>query len=205
MACACSARSIIFPQPPVAQHDVAGGTAAASRRSQIDRPADLRRAPARANQRGMRIALFEPEIAGNVGAILRLGACLGAAVDIIEPMGFEWDDRRVRRAAMDYIDHVTIARHASFDAFSEVRGAGRLVLFTTRSSQSIYDFQFRADDVLLFGKESAGVPATVADACHARVRIPMLPQVRSMNLASSAALALGEALRQTGTLPSSPS
>lgn len=149
----------------------------------------------------MRIALFEPEIAGNVGAILRLGACLGAAVDLIEPMGFEWDDRRVRRAAMDYIDHVAITRHADFDAFRTAIGPRRLVLFTTKSAQSAYDFGFRADDVLLFGKESAGVPPTVAAACDARVRIPMRSQVRSMNLATSAALALGEALRQTATLP----
>lgn len=150
----------------------------------------------------MRIALFEPEIAGNVGAILRLAACLGAAVDIIEPMGFTWDDRRVRRTAMDYIDHVIIARHADFDAFRAAIGARRLVLFTTKSRQSAYDFAFMADDVLLFGKESAGVPAAVADGCDARLRIPMRPQVRSMNLATSAALALGEALRQTANLPS---
>ncbi len=149
----------------------------------------------------MRIALFEPEIAGNVGAVLRLGACLGVAVDLIEPMGFVWDDRRVRRAAMDYIDHVSIARHAGFDAFRETAGSNRLVLFTTKASQSVYDFAFAPDDILLFGKESAGVPVTVADACQARVRIPLRPQVRSMNLASSAALALGEALRQTQALP----
>jgi len=149
----------------------------------------------------MRIALFEPEIAGNVGAVLRLGACLGVAVDLIEPMGFVWDDRRVRRAAMDYIDHVSIARHAGFDAFRETAGSNRLVLFTTKASQSVYDFAFAPDDILLFGKESAGVPVTVADACQARVRIPMRPQVRSMNVASSAALALGEALRQTQALP----
>ena len=149
----------------------------------------------------MRIALYEPEIAGNVGAVLRLGACLGVAVDLIEPMGFAWDDRRVRRAAMDYIDHVAIARHAGFDAFRATSGTQRLVLFTTSASRSLYDFAFTADDVLLFGKESAGVPAAIADACLARVRIPMRPQVRSMNLASSVALALGEALRQTGTLP----
>lgn len=102
---------------------------------------------------------------------------------------------------MDYIDHVTIVRHAGFDAFKATIGSGRLVLFTTKSHQSAYDFAFMADDVLLFGKESAGVPATVADACDARLRIPMRPQVRSMNLAMSAALALGEASRQTATLP----
>jgi tRNA (cytidine/uridine-2'-O-)-methyltransferase len=149
----------------------------------------------------MRIALFEPEIAGNVGAIMRLGACLGAAVDLIEPMGFEWDDRRVRRTAMDYIDHVVVARHAGFDAFRATTTGQRLVLFTTKSRQSVYDFVFRTDDVLLFGKESAGVPTSVAEACDARLSLPMRPQVRSMNLATAAALALGEALRQTGTLP----
>ena len=149
----------------------------------------------------MRIALFEPEIAGNVGAVLRLCACLGAAVDLIEPMGFAWDDRRVRRTAMDYIDHVSVSRHDGFDAFRATIGPRRLVLFTTKSRQSAYDFGFNADDVLLFGKESAGVPREIADACHARLCIPMQPQVRSMNLATSAALALGEALRQTATLP----
>lgn len=149
----------------------------------------------------MRIALFEPEIAGNVGAVLRLGACLGAAVDLIEPMGFAWDDRRVRRTAMDYIDHVAVARHAGFDAFRASVGTARLVLFSTKAKLSAYDFNFAPDDVLLFGKESAGVPSGVADACHARVRLPMRPEVRSMNLAMSVALALGEALRQTAALP----
>ena len=133
--------------------------------------------------------------------MLRLGACFGAAVDLIEPMGFEWDDRRVRRRAMDYIDHVHVVRHADFDAFRDAIGEQRLILFTTKGSQSAYDFRFRADDVLLFGKESAGVPPAVADACDARVRIPIRAFVRSFNLATSAALALGEALRQTGTLP----
>lgn len=149
----------------------------------------------------MRIALFEPEIAGNVGAVLRLAACMGAAVDLVEPMGFEWDDRRVRRTAMDYIDHVAVTRHRDFAAFKETVGASRLVLFTTKSSKSAYAFEFAPGDILLFGKESAGVPLAVADSCDARVRLPMRPQVRSMNLATSAALALGEALRQTGGLP----
>ena len=149
----------------------------------------------------MRIALYEPEIAGNVGSVLRLGACLGAAVDLIEPLGFVWDDKRVRRAAMDYIDHVEVARHANFEAFRASIGASRLVLFTTKAAQSAYDFAFGPDDVLLFGKESAGVPAEVAEACHARLRLPMRSGVRSINLAMSAALALGEGLRQTGGLP----
>ena len=152
----------------------------------------------------MRIALFEPEIAGNVGAVLRLSACLGAEVDLIEPMGFEWDDRRVRRAAMDYIDHVAVSRHASYEAFRATVGTRRVVLFTTKSSHSAYDFRYLADDILLFGKESAGVPLAVADACSARIRIPMRTGVRSMNLAMAAGLALGEALRQTSTLPGCP-
>jgi tRNA (cytidine/uridine-2'-O-)-methyltransferase len=149
----------------------------------------------------VRVALFEPEIAGNVGAVLRLGACMGVAVDLIEPMGFAWDDRRVRRTAMDYIDHVEVRRHASFDAFRETLGHARLVLFTTKAQQSAYQFEFRADDVLLFGKESAGVPQAVADASGARVRVPMRAEVRSLNLATTTALGVGEALRQTGLLP----
>ena len=149
----------------------------------------------------MRIALFEPEIAGNVGAVMRLGACLGVGVDLIEPLGFAWDDRRVRRTAMDYIDHVEIARHAGFNAFRATIGTSRLVLFTTKARQSPYQFSFRADDVLLFGKESGGVPQDVAEACDDRLRIPIRPEVRSLNLATAATLAVGEALRQVGVLP----
>lgn len=149
----------------------------------------------------MRIALYEPEIAGNVGAILRLGACMGVDVDLIEPMGFVWDDKRVRRAAMDYIDHVGVTRHAGFAAFKQAVAPARVVLFTTKADQYVHDFSFQPDDVLLFGKESAGVPAQVAQACDARVRIAIRPQVRSLNLAIASALALGEALRQTGGLP----
>ncbi|MCB2087890.1 MAG: tRNA (cytidine(34)-2'-O)-methyltransferase [Sphingomonadaceae bacterium] len=149
----------------------------------------------------MRIALFEPEIAGNVGAVLRLCACFGVPVELIEPLGFLWDDKRVRRAAMDYIDHVTITRHAGFDAFCEAVRPARLVLFTTKASESAYEFSYQPDDVLLFGKESAGVPPAVADRCDAKLRLPIRAEVRSMNLATSAALALGEGLRQTGQLP----
>ena len=149
----------------------------------------------------MRIALFQPEIAGNVGAVMRLGACFGVAVDLIEPMGFAWDDKRVRRAAMDYIDHVEVVRHAGFGAFHATIGDARLILMTTRAATSLYDFAFAPDDVLLFGMESAGVPSEVADAADAAIKIPLRPQVRSFNLATSAALALGEALRQTGKMP----
>lgn len=133
--------------------------------------------------------------------MLRLGACLGAGVDLIEPMGFAWDDKRVRRAAMDYIDHVAFTRHAGFEAFRASIGHARLVLFTTKANANAYDFAFEPDDVLLFGKESAGVPAGIANACNERVRLPIRAEVRSMNLATAAALALGEALRQVGGMP----
>lgn len=149
----------------------------------------------------MRVALFEPEIAGNVGAVLRLGACMGIAVDLIEPMGFAWDDRRVRRTAMDYIDHVEVARHPDFSAFQASRPGARLILFTSKATRSAYDHAFTASDILLFGKESAGVPSDIAEQCAVHLRIPMHPQVRSLNLATSAALAVGEALRQTDALP----
>ena len=149
----------------------------------------------------MRIALYEPEIAGNVCAVLRLGACLGVPVDLIEPLGFAWDDARVRRTAMDYIDHVQVTRHADWNAFHATIGTARLVLLTTKGSVSAYDFAFRSDDILLFGKESAGAPAHVHAACQGRIRLPMRAEVRSMNLAMSAGLALGEALRQTDGLP----
>ena len=117
-------------------------------------------------------------------------------------MGFTWDDRRVRRTAMDYIDHVEVVRHPSFEAFRQGT-CGRLVLLTTKAAASLYDFGFLPDDVLLFGKESGGVPENVAAVTDARLRIPIRSEVRSFNLAMSAALALGEALRQTSSLPSS--
>ena len=148
----------------------------------------------------MRLCLYQPEIAGNVGAVMRLGACMGVPIDLIEPMGFEWDDKRVRRTAMDYVDHVEVIRHASFQAF-RAAVAGRLILFTTKGSLSPYEFEFAEDDILMFGQESAGVPAQVAEQSDARLRIPIRGQVRSFNLATSAALALGEALRQTQGLP----
>jgi tRNA (cytidine/uridine-2'-O-)-methyltransferase len=148
----------------------------------------------------MRLALFEPEIAGNVGAVMRLGACMGVAIDLIEPMGFAWDDKRVRRTAMDYIDHVDVTRHPSFDAFRQAT-PGRLLLFTTKGDRSPYNFAFEAGDILLFGKESGGVTPSVADASEAKLRLPIRPGVRSFNLATAAAIALGEALRQTDGLP----
>ncbi len=149
----------------------------------------------------MRIALYQPEIAGNVGAVMRLGACMGVAVDLIEPMGFAWDDKRVRRTAMDYVDHVEVVRHSGFEAFQASIGQARLILLTTKADRSLYDFDFAPGDILLFGQESAGVPEEVAAKCDARLKIPIRAAVRSLNLATSAALAVGEALRQAGALP----
>ena len=149
----------------------------------------------------MRIALYKPEIAGNVGAVLRLAACLDVPVDLIEPMGFVWDDARVRRAAMDYIDHVAVTRHKGFDAFRATLGGARLILMTTKGGQSLYDATFGADDILLFGQESAGVPADVAATCDLKLKIPIAPEVRSLNVAMAAGIAAAEVLRQTGGLP----
>lgn len=149
----------------------------------------------------MRIALYQPEIAGNVGAVLRLAACFGVAVDLIEPMGFTWDDARVRRAAMDYIDHVTITRHKGFEAFHATIGDARLILMTTKGGPSLFDAKFEPEDVLLFGQESAGVPAEIAGICDLKLKIPIDPKVRSLNLAMAVAVATSELLRQTGNLP----
>ena len=151
----------------------------------------------------MRIALYEPDIPQNAGSILRLAACFGIGVDIIEPCGFLLDDKRFRRAGMDYLDHVKILRHGSWEKFRRahmVRG-GRLVLLTTRGEISHFHFAFRPDDILLFGRETSGVPAAVRAACDARVRIPMAAGLRSLNVAAAAAIAVGEALRQTGGFP----
>jgi tRNA (cytidine/uridine-2'-O-)-methyltransferase len=153
----------------------------------------------------MRIALYEPDIPQNTGTILRLAACLGAAADIIEPAGFPISDRAFRRAGMDYLDQVSIARHTSWEAFEAWRSqAGiRLILFTTGSRTSYLDHAFRTDDLLLFGRESAGVPQAVHQAAQARLVIPMRSGMRSLNVAMAAAMAVGEALRQTGGFPAS--
>ncbi len=148
----------------------------------------------------VRLALYQPDIAGNVGAVMRTCACLGTALDLIEPMGFQWDDKRVARAAMDYIDHVSVTRHADWEAFA-AQATGRLVLLTTRGATPLHDFAFAPRDVLLFGRESAGVPDEVHARADARVVIPMAPGVRSMNLSVSAGIVLAEALRQTGGWP----
>jgi tRNA (cytidine/uridine-2'-O-)-methyltransferase len=151
----------------------------------------------------MQIALYEPDIPQNTGTILRLAACFGLAAHIIEPAGFPVSDRAFRRAGMDYLDQVTILRHASWEAFAAWRAqAGvRLVLFTTRAGTCHLDHAFRNDDLLLFGRESAGVPEAVHRAAQARLVIPMRPGLRSLNVAMAAAMAVGEALRQTGGFP----
>lgn len=148
----------------------------------------------------MRIALYQPEIAGNVGAVLRLAACLGVPVDVIEPTGFTFSDARMRRAGMDYIDHVAVTRHPDWQSF-RAQTRGRLILLTTHGDTRLPDMMFDADDILLMGSESAGVPEAVPSACSARVRIPIARQVRSLNLAVAAGIAISEALRQTGGLP----
>lgn len=152
----------------------------------------------------MRLALYEPDIPQNAGAILRLGACFGIAVDIIEPCGFVLDDRRLKRAAMDYLAQVEIVRHASWAAFRQSR-SGRLVLLSTKARLPYHRFAFARDDVLLLGRETAGVPPEVAEAVDASVLIPMRPGLRSLNVALAAALVLGEALRQTALLPETSS
>jgi len=151
----------------------------------------------------LRLALFEPDIPANTGTMLRLGACLGVAVDIVEPAGFAFTVRELKRAALDYAGHAEIERHRSWSAFlaaHETRG-GRLVLLTTKATRLYTDFGFRADDTLLVGRESAGVPPEVHARADARLRIPMRPGLRSLNVAVAAAMVLGEAMRQCADWP----
>jgi tRNA (cytidine/uridine-2'-O-)-methyltransferase len=149
----------------------------------------------------MRIALFEPDIPQNTGAILRLAGCLGIGVDVIEPCGFVFDDRRLRRAGMDYLDLVAVRRHVSWPDYLAARGPGRLVLLSTQGPALYHRFRFRADDTLLLGRESVGAPAAVHAAADARVSIPMVEGARSLNVATAAAIVAAEALRQAGALP----
>jgi tRNA (cytidine/uridine-2'-O-)-methyltransferase len=144
------------------------------------------------------LALYEPDIAANAGAMMRTCACLGIDAAIIEPAGFPVSDRRFRRSGMDYLDHVAIERHASFERFETWRRriGRRLVLLTTKGESRLWDFAFRPGDVLMVGRESAGVPDAVAAVADARVRIPIRPPLRSLNVGIAAALALAEALRQ---------
>jgi len=151
----------------------------------------------------MRLALFQPDIPQNLGAAIRLAACLGVSLDVIEPCGFPLSDTAVRRAAMDYATIAQVKRHASWEEFHSItKGYRRLVLFTTRAAQPFYDYAFEPEDVLLMGRESAGVPDEVHAAADARLFIPLAPSARSMNVVTAAALALGEALRQTKGFPS---
>ncbi|MGB0671659.1 MAG: tRNA (cytidine(34)-2'-O)-methyltransferase [Rhodospirillales bacterium] len=148
----------------------------------------------------MRLALFEPDIPQNTGTLLRLCACLGLGVDVIEPCGFVFSDSRMKRAGMDYLDRVDLQRHASWNRF-EAALQGRLVLLTTKGDQAYTDLAFQPDDVLLVGRESAGVPDTVHARADARVTIPMQTGFRSLNVALAAAMVAGEALRQTRGFP----
>ena len=148
----------------------------------------------------MRIALYQPDIPQNAGTMLRLCACCGIEAHIIEPSGFPTTDRAFRRAGMDYLDAAAIVRHRSWRDFADWRSreGHRLVLFTTGAPLSYLDYRYQADDILLFGRESAGVPKEVHDAADARLKIPMREGLRSLNVAVAAAMAVGEALRQTG-------
>jgi tRNA (cytidine/uridine-2'-O-)-methyltransferase len=145
----------------------------------------------------MRLALYEPDIPQNCGALIRLGACMGVAIDIIEPCGFVFSDRQMKRAGMDYIGQAEIVRHESWNVFQK-QLTGRLLLLTSKGSQPYCDFAFAPSDTLLLGRESAGVPENVHDAADARLRIPLKPGLRSINVAQAGAMVLGEALRQTG-------
>ncbi len=146
----------------------------------------------------MRLALYQPDIAQNAASLIRLGACLGVPVDIVEPCGFLFSEKGFRRAGMDYLESASVTRHPSWEAF---RPQGRLILVTTRATLAYTGFAFAADDVILLGRESAGVPDEVHAAAHARLRIPMREGARSINVAQAAAMVLGEALRQTDGFP----
>mgnify|MGYP001225048097 CR=1 FL=1 len=150
----------------------------------------------------MRIALYQPDIPQNTGNIFRLGACLGISVDIIEPTGFIFDDKKFKRSAMDYINHIDFKRHIDWKHFYNwaQKSKFRLILMTTKSKQSFYNFEFHSSDILLFGRESAGVPNNVHEIVDQRLTIPMKEGVRSINLSSSVALVLGEGLRQTNSI-----
>ncbi|RWB22366.1 MAG: tRNA (cytidine(34)-2'-O)-methyltransferase [Mesorhizobium sp.] len=148
----------------------------------------------------LRIALYQPDIAGNTGTILRFAACLDLSVDIIEPAGFPLSDRALKRAGMDYLEMAALSRHADWHAFEEWRrtNARRLVLLTTKATTAYTDFAFAGSDIILFGRESAGVPQEVHQGADARLTIPMRPGARSINVALSVAMVAGEALRQLG-------
>jgi tRNA (cytidine/uridine-2'-O-)-methyltransferase len=149
----------------------------------------------------MRLVLFEPDIAQNAGSLIRLGACMGVPVDIVEPCGFVLGGPKFRRAGMDYLDEAEVVRHASWEAYLAVGGTGRIVLLTSKGDAAYTDYAFAADDRLLLGRESAGVPEHVHARAEARLRIPMKSGLRSINVAQAGAMVLGEALRQTRMFP----
>jgi tRNA (cytidine/uridine-2'-O-)-methyltransferase len=142
------------------------------------------------------LALYQPEIPQNTGAAMRLTACMGIPLDIIEPTGFVWNDAKIRRSAMDYIDYVTLKRHPNWESFRTGYKDRRVILLTTKSDQSYLDFTFQPGDILLAGQESAGAPPHVHQQCDARITIPMAGGVRSMNVVNACSMILGEALRQ---------
>ena len=146
----------------------------------------------------MRIALFEPDIPQNAGNIFRLGACLGIPIDIIEPAGFVIDDKRLKRASMDYYDYLDLTKHVSWEKFYEwsKKNSFQLILLTTKSQKSYYDYKFQAKDIILFGRENAGVPDYVHEAVDERLTIPMIKGPRSINLSSSVSMVAGEMIRQ---------
>ncbi len=148
----------------------------------------------------MRLALYQPEIPQNTGTLLRLGACLGVGVDIIEPCGFVWNDARLKRAGMDYMELVTVQRHVSWRSFKD-QVTSRLILLDAKATTSFLDFQFQPEDILVLGQESRGVPDSVYEEMSHQVIIPMVPGRRSLNVAISAAIVLSEALRQTKLYP----
>ncbi|WP_367281176.1 tRNA (cytidine(34)-2'-O)-methyltransferase [Sneathiella sp.] len=149
----------------------------------------------------MRLALYQPDIAPNVGTMLRLGACLGVPVDIIEPCGFPFGAKDLKRAVMDYADAADVTRHISWQEFATHKNGKRLILLTTKADTAYTDFTFTESDILLLGRESAGVPQEVHDLADHRLIIPMTEGMRSINIALSAAMVLGEALRQTAGFP----
>jgi tRNA (cytidine/uridine-2'-O-)-methyltransferase len=144
-----------------------------------------------------RLALYQPDIPQNTGAAMRLAACLGTGLDVIEPCGFPWDERRMRRSGMDYMEAAGLIRHASWQAFRDAYKGRRIILLTTKAALPYTDFSFKDSDILLAGRESAGVPEEVHDAADGRVVIPLVPGMRSLNVVTAAAMVLGEALRQT--------
>ncbi len=144
----------------------------------------------------MRLALYQPEIPQNAGTLIRLGACVGVAIDIIEPTGFVWSDKHLKRAGMDYVDLANVKRFENWETYKDQQQSKRIVLIDTKATTSFWDFAFEPEDILMLGKESAGVPEDVFEAIPNRVRIPMLPDRRSLNMAIAGAMVLAESLRQ---------